>query len=280
MSDESLAQKSQRIREALTEKRESIFASAKPGVDPEQYTEALIQQIGMTPKLAECTITSLAYTLRDSATLGLVTGSVLGFGYAIPRFNKQSRVMEASFQVGYLGLQNLAYESPLIAGVATDTVFDGDEITVTNGTQPEVKHEINCKSRGNAIGYYAVIWLVSGPALIRYFTIQQIEAHRSKYSDDGPAWRSSFDTMARKIALTAAFKHAPLHAVAREVLQREEHAIPENAESFPSGTEASASDLDAALLALDEDGEAPAPSPEEFADGQAENAAQDSELSF
>lgn len=266
-NNETWGEKVERIRKALMEKWDSIFAAAKPGVDRTQYTEALIQQFTPNPKLADCTLASLSYTLRDSAELGLRIGSVLGYGYAIPRWNKDIKKLEASFQVGYLGLQHLAYESPLIAAVATDTVHDGDTIAVVNGTSPVVNHVINAKDRGNAIGYYAVVTLHSGFPLIRYMTIQQIEKHRSKYSDDGPAWKSSFDTMARKVVLTAAFKHAPLHTAAREVLQRIEHeaaaASEETPESFISGTEAPAEPMDKALAALNGDN---APSPDEAPD--------------
>src|SRR5690606_16394149 len=75
------------IRDGLEAKADSIFANAAPGVDPTQYTEALMQQIGVNKDLAKCTLASLAYTLRDSATLGLVIGSVLGHGYAVARQN-------------------------------------------------------------------------------------------------------------------------------------------------------------------------------------------------
>lgn len=258
MPEQSMSERVAGIRSALEEKQDMIFAAAAPGVDPKQWTEALLQQIGVNPKLAGCSLQSLAYTLRDSAELGLRIGSVLGHAYAVPRKGK------AQCQVGYLGLQHLAYESPLIAGVATDTVRDGDEIEVINGTAPEIVHKHATRTRGNPIGYYAVVWLKSGPALIRYFTIQEIERHKNDYTDGGNAWRSSFDAMARKTCLLAALKHAPLHSVkARQILQAEEHAAAEAPESFPMGTEADANEMDAALSALDSN----APSPEEFSDG-------------
>src|SRR5690606_31884022 len=118
-------------------------------------------------------------------------------------------------------------------------------------TDPRIEHSIATLVRGNPIGYYAVVWLVSGKALICYRTKQQIDEHVSKYCQgaDKPksAWQTSRDTMARKTCLGIAMKHAPLHAVAREILQREEYAGVEAEESFPSGTEAPANDLDAAL---------------------------------
>lgn len=268
MSEKSMSERVAEIRSALEEKQDMIFAAAAPGVDPTQWTEALLQQIGSTPRLANCSLQSLAYTLRDSAELGLRIGSVLGHAYAVPRGNK------AQCQVGYLGLQHLAYESPLIAGVATDTVRDGDEIAVINGTSPEIIHKHATRKRGNPIGYYAVVWLKSGPALIRYYTIHEIEEHKKKFTDGGNAWKTSFDAMARKTCLLSALKHAPLHSVkARQILQAEEHAdAVEKPESFPAGTEAPADEMDAALSALNGEPEpAVAPSPEEVSDGYEED---------
>lgn len=242
----------ERIRSGLEEKADVIFANAAPGVEPRSFTEALMQQIGATPKLAECSLASLAYTLRDSAELGLRIGSVLGFGYAVPRKGK------AQFQVGYLGEQKLCYDSPLVAGVTTEVVRDGDDIQIVNGTDPDIVHKLNIKSRGNAIGYYAVIWLTSGKSIIRYMTRLDVEEHRNSYcpgwDKSGSAWLTAFDAMARKTCLSAAMKHAPLHnELAREVVQRAE--VPDSEpESFPSGTEAVGNEMDAALSALNGDG--------------------------
>lgn len=258
----------ERIRAGLEEKSDVIFANAAKGVEPKSYTEALIQQIGSTPKLADCSLASLAYTLRDSAELGLRIGSVLGFGYAVPRKGK------AQFQVGYLGEQKLCYDSPLVAGVSTETVREGDDIEIINGTTPELIHKLNVTSRGTPIGYYAVIWLNSGKSIIRYMTRVDVEEHRNKYvqgwDKPGSAWLTAFDAMARKTCLSAAMKHAPLHnELAREVVQRAE--VPEEEpESFPSGTEADVNEMDAALSALNGDDHEEnhgAPSPDEFADG-------------
>lgn len=246
-SGETFAEYMTRLRETVEKNREKFTGVAAEGVDFDLFAERLIQSVAGNDRLRGCNIASLCGALRDSCVLGLPIGSQLGHGYAVPRKGV------ASFQVGYLGLQKLAYDSPLIAGVTTETVCDGDEIEIHGGTEPGIKHKIATHGRGNPIGFYAVVFLVSGVNLFRYMTVQQVETHRNKFAkgfDRGDsAWKSSFEAMARKTCLVAAMKHAPLHSdAARIALNNEERPEPEG---FKSGDKAPAADLDAALEADD-----------------------------
>lgn len=220
-----------KIRAALVDKRDSIFAVAAEGVDAEYYTECLMQQMASQPKLTKCTLGSLAVALQESAVLGLPIGSVLGYAHAVPYNNRNAHTVEAHFQVGYQGSLKLAYESPRVQGADAQCVYHGDSIKLSLGTQPQIYHSPLVDENGDAarpcIGVYAVVWLAGGAAITRWMTWGQVLRHRDKYSKghdrDDSAWKTAPEAMACNTVLKRALKYAPLRSEARLVLQREEH---------------------------------------------------------
>jgi recombination protein RecT len=227
----TFADRLEALRETLAENRAKFTAVAADGVNFDEYTERLIQAIGRNPKLLEATLGSLCQTLLDSVILGLPIGGPSGYGHAVPRKSGKgnNEKVLAQFQAGYLGKLQLAYQSPLVAGVVAREVYPNDDFGLRLGTTPSVDHVPTCGDRGgDATGYYGIISLTSGFALVEYMTRQQVSLHRDKYSKganrDDSAWKSAFDAMAKKTVLLRVLKWAPAaNETARRVLQQEEY---------------------------------------------------------
>jgi recombination protein RecT len=223
----SFAERLAALRETLRDNREKFTAVAAAGVNYDEYVERLVQAIGRNPKLLDATLGSLCQTLLDSVILGLPIGGPSGYGHAVPR-RSEDKVL-AQFQAGYLGKLQLAYQSPLVAGVVAREVYPNDDFGLRLGTTPSVDHVPTCGERGgDATGYYALVSLTSGFALVEYMTRQQVAAHRDKYSKGADrkdsAWKSAFDAMAKKTVLLRVLKWAPAaNETARRVLQQEEY---------------------------------------------------------
>jgi len=269
---ESWGERVQRLREAIDANRAKIFSAAAAGVDAEQYVSLFFQAIGRNKTLAECTLSSLIYALTDSAVLGLPCNSIEGDGYLVPRKRSVkdrdgnwTQIWEAQFQAGYLGKLKLAYESPLIAGITVETVFEGDTLQVTLGTVQTVTHIPHFESE-RVTHVYAVMWLASGCRRVVCWSASRIDSHKAKYSAGharkDSAWNTSWQSMARKTVLLDLLKFAPVSDRARRVMQTEEY---ENAGvdtgRLRSGDTAPADDLDRLAAGAEEDAD-PAPASE------------------
>jgi len=190
---------------------EGEIAKALPSViTPERFTRMTLSAISVNPKLAECTPQSFLGAMMTAAQLGVEPNTALGQAYIIPFRNHG--VMEASFQLGYKGLIDLAYRSGEVSIIQAQAVYENDEFSYELGLDPQLKHIPATKDRGNAIAYYAVFKTKDGGYGFEVMSINDIMAHAKKYSKSfgtGP-WQTNFDEMAKKTVLKRVLKYAPL----------------------------------------------------------------------
>lgn len=105
---------------ANLEKYESTVASLlgeKYGITAKEFTVSVMNAIKKNPKLLDCDQKSLFGAILLSAELKLKPNTPEGFAYIIP-YGK-----EAQFQIGYKGLIEIAYRSPLVKGIKGVAVF-------------------------------------------------------------------------------------------------------------------------------------------------------------
>ena len=77
------------------------------GMDGNRFANLIMSEVRRTPKLAQCTVPSLAGAVLTCAQLGLEPGP-MGLAWIIPRMNRRKGCMEANFQLGYRGAVQLA----------------------------------------------------------------------------------------------------------------------------------------------------------------------------
>lgn len=196
------------------------FASALPDViTPERFARIAANAVAGNPQLAKCSPTSLIGALLCSAQAGLEPNTSLGQAYIIPYGDK------AQFQISYRGLIELAHRSGQLKDISAHVVYENDTFEYELGLEPVLKHIPAMKDRGEAIGVYAVIHLVSGGYGFEFMSVDDINRHRRKYSKvrGQSPWDTAWDEMAKKTVLKKVLKYAPMASDFVRAANQDEH---------------------------------------------------------
>ena len=202
----------QTLKNLITKMKPQI-ANALPSVlTPERFTRMALTALSTTPKLQECTPESFLGAMMQAAQLGVEPNTPLGQAYLIPYFNKGR--MEASFQLGYKGLIDLAYRSGEITSISAHEVCEHDEFEYELGLEEKMRHKPALKDRGEVILYYAVFRTKSGGSGFAVMSVEDIKKHMTKYSQAAKGsfspWKTNFDSMAKKTVIKQVLKYAPI----------------------------------------------------------------------
>lgn len=209
------------MREAI-KASEPGFAMALPShVKPDRFLRAALTALNTVPKLAECTQTSVLAGLMQAAQLGLEVADVRGQAYLIPR--KTKGVMQATFQLGFRGMIDLAARSGITVDV--DEICANDSYDFQRGTKPYLHHKPTLGDRGDTIAYYAVASFSDGrPPQFTIMGKAEVEKHRDQFGSSrdyntkeisGP-WLEHFDAMARKTVVRQLLNYLPVSVELRE----------------------------------------------------------------
>ena len=210
------------LRDAI-QKNESQFAMALPEfVKPDRFIRAALTALTVVPKLNECTQLSVMAGLMQAAQLGLEVADVRGQAYLIPRWNSRTGAMEASFQLGFRGMIDLAARSGITVDV--DEICSHDQYDYERGTKPRLFHKPALTERGDVIAYYAVAHFPDGrPSQFVIMGRAEVEKHRDQFAStkkkDGTiygTWVDHFDAMARKTVVRSLLNYLPVSVELRQ----------------------------------------------------------------
>lgn len=194
---------------------ESQIAKALPSViTPERFTRIALTALSSNPALAQCDRNSFLGGLMQAAQLGLEPNTPLGQAYLIPFKNNKKGIVECQFQIGYKGLIDLAYRSGEMASIYAHAVYEHDEFSFEYGLEQKLVHKPAMKNRGAVVAYYAVFKLKNGGYGFAVSSVEDITKHAKKYSQAFDSsyspWKTEFDEMAKKTAIKAVLKYAPI----------------------------------------------------------------------
>jgi len=185
-------------------------------VTPERMARIALTELRRTPRLLQCSPSSIYGALMQCAQLGLEPGP-MGLAYLIPYGT------ECQFQIGYRGILNLIWRSELVSSIQSEVVYEGDHFEYANGIPPILRHvpsddrEVGAKPTHA----YCVIGTTSGGWVSRVMTFDEIEAVRGKYSksrnSDSP-WITAWGEMACKTVIKFTAKRAPVSAEANQAI--------------------------------------------------------------
>lgn len=173
-----------------------------------------------TPKLNECTITSVMKCLIDLSALGLEPDG--RHAHLIP-YGK-----ECTLIVDYKGLVALAYRSGDVKSIHADVVFEGDIFDYRLGkVQDHVQFDFRFDdqrpdSKGDVVAAYCIVQLKGGAEKHEVMTIGELEGirSRSKAKSSGP-WKTDTNEMYKKTVFRRASKWIPMSAEMREHYDRD-----------------------------------------------------------
>lgn len=188
------------IAEWIVAMKPQIKKALPSVITPDRFTRMALTAVAQNPKLGDCSPASFCGAMLQAAQLGLEPNTPLGQAYLIPFRNKGK--MEAQFQLGYLGLIELAHRSGEFRSIEARVVYENDEFEYEYGLEGMLHHKPALKDRGKPIAYYAVYRLVNGGYGYEVMSKEDIDEHARKYSQGIKSsfspWVTAYDQMAMK----------------------------------------------------------------------------------
>lgn len=180
---------------------------------PDRFIRIACTAMLKTPKLMECTQTSVFNALLSLSQLGLEPDGRRA--HLIPYGNVCQLIVD------YKGLVELAMRSGNVANIHADVVCDNDEFVYDRGQI--TKHAINFREkRGNVFAAYATVRFKDGTEKTEVMNKEEIEAirKRSKAGNDGP-WVTDWNEMAKKTVFRRLSKWITLSPEYHEILEKD-----------------------------------------------------------
>jgi recombination protein RecT len=163
-----------------------------------------------------------------ASEFNLEPNTPLGQCYIIP-YGK-----EATFQMGYQGMMELAYRTTAIDTITANEVRENDSFEFIEGTETRIHHTYGFGDRGKTIGYYAIVKMKDGTNHIHVMSKEDAHKHGKQYSKAyfyaSSGWQLAPDAMCKKTCIIQALKYAPksIQDKSYEVLLRSFHSDTDN----------------------------------------------------
>ncbi|MCR1901619.1 recombinase RecT [Ligilactobacillus apodemi] len=161
-----------------------------------QFATSIVSIVNSNRSLANVDQMSVIQSAMVAATLDLPIDQNLGYVWLVPYKGK------AQAQIGYKGYIQLAQRSGQYRAMNAVAVHEGELIS-WNPLTEEVVFDPMKKVSDTVIGYIGYFKLLNGFEKTVYWTKEQIEVHRQRFSKAGgnSPWKSDFDAMAKKTVL-------------------------------------------------------------------------------
>lgn len=200
----------------LVEKYKNQIEVALPKhLTAERMVRLAITATSRNEKLLLCDPKTVFGSVIQASQLGLELG-IMGQAHLVPFYNNKTRQFEAQFMPGYQGLINLAQRSGQIKTIHADVVHENDFFEFGYGTDGYLRHKPNLMNRGNIIAFYGYAETKDGGEYFEVMSIQDMEAHRDKYTKqknkEGKifgTWVDEFEKMGKKTVLIQVCKLLP-----------------------------------------------------------------------
>lgn len=176
-----------------------------------RFAKMVYTTICQNPMLQQCSVPSIIKASSISASLDLDIDT-RGLAYLVPYKNKG--VLEAQFQIGYMGLIELAYRSGKVKAISAHCIYESekDKVVIKRvDGQFTVEHPFSYEPpKGKIIAVYATAEVVDlGPQTI-VLRADEIEAFRKlSKAPDSPAWKNHYEAMAKKTTIRQLAKFLP-----------------------------------------------------------------------
>jgi len=220
--------------QGLLEKYKHQIEVALPRhMTPERMIRVALSAVSSSPGLLECDPISVAACVVQSSILGLEPNSVLGESYLVPFWNGRLKRKQAQLVPGYQGLIKLARQSGDVSMIDAQIVYQNDEFEFHKGSEVWWKHKwARSGDRGEPEGVWAGYVLKDSSRNFEYWTLEQIEKHRDKFSKGAfdreghltGAWRDAPEWMWKKTVLRQIIKLMPKSIELASALSLEERS--------------------------------------------------------
>jgi len=205
-----------------------------------QFATSIVSIVNSNRSLANVDQLSVIQSAMVAATLDLPIDQNLGYVWLVPYKGM------AQAQIGYKGYIQLAQRSGQYKAMNAIAVHEG-ELTSWNPLTEEVGFDPMKRTSDVVIGYIGYFKLLNGFEKTVYWTKEQIEAHRQRFSKAGnkSPWATDFDAMALKTVLKSLLtKWGPMSTQLAEAVAKDEvNPDPVNIEADETTKDKRADDL-------------------------------------
>lgn len=231
------AEKLSELVEFLRGHSDKLVAAAAGRMTEPQIFAMIGSALARTPKILQCTKSSVLARVLEAVSLDLDIGSsAKNEAMLNPRNSKRKMpdgserwATEAVLQIMYAGKAKLARASGLVADLYACPVFKGDTIEIDMGSTHSVRHRIDPaakRTKATLLGVYAVVKKRDGSEFVDWMGLEEIENARG-HSDNanGGPWKNEVEyvQMALKSVVHRATKlidKSPAQALGDEIDRR------------------------------------------------------------
>lgn len=205
---------------ALKQWEPDLIEALPDGYTPGRFKSVCVNQARANPQLLNCTPLSFVSSVLMAAQLGLEPGAPLGMSWLIPRRNKGQ--LEATFQIGYQGLRQLAYRSGVVSLIEARIVYASDTYDFAHGLGgTNWTHKPAGNPGEDWTDVYCTARLVTGAEPFESMTNAEVVAHRDRYVPkwaDSRAWQENEPEMARKTVTAKLCRQLPMSVEFRNAM--------------------------------------------------------------
>jgi len=182
---------------AMKKRFEDVMKDRAP-----QFMSSIINLVNGDPYLQQAEPMTVIGSAMVAATLNLPIDKNLGYAWVIAYKDNKTQTLRAQFQLGYKGYIQLALRTGQYRSINVISVYEGELIKFNRLTE-ELEFDQDCATSDKVVGYAAYFELVNGFHKTVYWTAEQVEAHKNRFSKqpNGKVWREDFDAMAMKTVL-------------------------------------------------------------------------------
>lgn len=156
-----------------------------------QFMASVINLVNSDTNLQKCDQMSVVSSAMVAAALDLPIDKNLGYSWVVPYGTK------ATFQIGYKGYIQLALRTGQYRNINVIEVYEG-ELVKWNRLTEEIELDFDQRKSDKVIGYTGYFELINGFRKTVYWSKEEIERHKKKFSKTGFAWKDNYDAMAMK----------------------------------------------------------------------------------
>lgn len=164
------------------------------GKRSQQFATSILNLYNSETQLQKCEPMSIISSAMVAASLDLPVDKNLGYAWIIPYGNR------AQFQLGYKGYIQLALRTGQYKHINVIEVYEG-ELQKWNRLTEEFEIDFDKKVSDNVVGYAAYFELINGFKKTVYWTKEEVERHRKRFSKSDFGWKNDWDAMAKKTVL-------------------------------------------------------------------------------
>ncbi|CAM4018879.1 recombinase RecT [Geobacillus stearothermophilus] len=165
-----------------------------------QFMTSILNLYNSEPALHQCEPMSIISSALVAASLDLPVDKNLGYAWIVPYNDNKSKTKKAQFQLGYKGYIQLALRTGQYRAINAIPIHEG-ELKKWNPLTEEIEIDFEARKSDVVTGYAGFFELINGFRKTVYWTKEQIELHRRRFSKSSFGWDNDYDAMALKTVI-------------------------------------------------------------------------------